>query len=187
MNLKTAVRAKLHYGIALLLAVLIGGGLILFPLRAQYGKLRGRLKAVRTKIQNTEEASRAMKNLDFALGEHKAELERLKNKTLAYGEQSKIISMVTKTTEDLGVVISNIKPLVVEQVSPSTAPAHKVVASLFGLDLETRYTALGAFFESLEKGPFILNVDRFDLEPKESDPGLLRVHLVMAAYEEAGK
>lgn len=166
-------------------------GLVLTGLQARsLAAVRAEIEDLRGKTDEAETARKSMGDMAAFLKEQRADLEKIKGLLLKGGEQPKVISFLTRTMQDLGVSIQDIRPAPPKTdergnpaAPPPEEPPKRLAPVLFGLQLEGRYEALGLFFEGLENAPVYLTVEDFTLEPKEGSPAFLSARMTLAAYE----
>lgn len=181
---KVAVHTRFAHSVLMAAVVfLIGMFAVLQPMRGFLGKRQDYVFKVQQRLQRVESFDEGSGNFDIVLGRLRNELNDLNRRVLRTGEQAKVISILTKKTEDLGITILNIKPVPVTSVSEDPKP-KRMKASLFELEMVCRYKTLGVFLEELAKAPLILTIENFEAEPAADRSPLLNISMTVAAYEQ---
>ncbi len=190
--LKLALKTGVLLWVCIFFTVLVLGlaltGLQVRSIASTHAEAEG-LKA---QTDEAEAAQKSMGDMDAFLKEQREDFEKTKGLLLKAGEQPKVISFLTRTMQTLGVSIQDIRPAGIKTAEadrpaaaapPPEEGPKKLAPVLFELQLESRYEALGLFFEKLENAPVYLTVEDFVFEPKEASPAFLSARMTLAAYE----
>lgn len=187
MNPKIIFMAKevgLVKWLAILLAtILVGVFALILPVRGTLNKSRTDIKSLLARIHSTEKSVRELKNFDTVLAMRRQELEELQNKTIQAGENSKVVSLITKLTEQLKVSIRNMK-LVPESGMPKPGPDDWLKPLAFDIELVSTYQSLGSLLEYLEEAPIAVAIKQMTTEPDDTGGTQLVTKMRLLAFEE---
>ena len=177
-------RIRFAHWAAIFLLVLLGGFYWIFgPMTSALKAEKKQQRDLESIILKTEVASN-IKDLSSLMENRQNEIQNLQKKTLHPGEQSKVISMLTRVMEDLSIRLIHLEPA--KEIEDTSKSSPKVAPVFFILEMESSYRILGAFFESLSEEAPKLTLEKILIKPHSSNPDALNIQMSLAAYEEAG-
>jgi Tfp pilus assembly protein PilO len=179
-----AIRVKAFQWALLFFAILISGlSLIFFPSLSRLSLFRSETQKTEAQILKIKEISAQNKDLKTVVKELNEELLDLNRRLILPGEHARVISAVAEAAQSNGITITSIKPLSAQR--PGTPPdGKKITPVLFELKLKATYQTFGEFLEALKAFPVALTVESFDMALQEKNPGLLKIEMIIAAFEE---
>ena len=150
--------------------------------------LKKELAEKKIQLIGTEEAAKHIHDIDALIAERRVELDKLKARTLAPGQEASIIQIFSEATESLPIVVSGMQPESeppITEREPEDTPTWRKEGfrkSKLTINLQCRYQTLGLLLERLSESHLSYGLEELNMSTKEGLAPNLDIRMVLTAY-----
>jgi Tfp pilus assembly protein PilO len=142
--------------------------LVVVPERERARNAARELAQLDAQILSAEQAMRTLVSIEREISEGKERLQRLQGRILGSRNLQRILIVLSRNAEELGVKIVSMRPL------RERAPSNSVPTRQFPVEMELhgRFLDLGRYLEGLRTAPLLLTVEGVRLTRAGADSRL---------------
>ncbi len=153
-----SVRERVILGLLVILLVLLWIALIL-PERERARRATRELAQLESQIRSSETIMAALTSTEREIRDGRERLQKLQESVLGAKDLRRILTLITRDTQELGIKVVSMRPLE-ERPTSGDIPTRQLPIEL---ELQGRFLDLGRYLEGLQTGPVLLTLEGVQL------------------------
>lgn len=172
----------------LLLAVFAWFYFYYLPTLDVINQSRAKLLTYGTKISSASDASENIENIEKSLENLKNELDYLEKKIVDKSKLENFAKLMESEAKKYKLTVINVSPVVnyyfkIGEINPSGTYIARLP---FEMNLTAKFMSFSKFLKNLDKLPFYIHPEGFEIEVSKEIPGDLDIRLLSSVYVKTG-